>query len=87
MILSPASGSPAAGRYLDLSTNAISGTIPKELSTLTSLGWLYLRDNKLTGNIPTQFTKLASLQTLQLNKNTLSKAIPTTLGTWGAVIG
>jgi hypothetical protein len=48
-------------RFLDLSSNAISGTIPKELSTLTLLNILALGDNKLTGNIPTQFTKLASL--------------------------
>ena len=49
------------GRFLDLSSNAISGTIPKELSTLTLLRVLGLNNNKLTGNIPTQFTKLASM--------------------------
>ena len=43
-------------RYVDLSSNAISGTIPKELSTLTLLNVLQLDNNKLTGNIPTQFT-------------------------------
>ena len=75
------------GRYLDLSSNAISGTIPKQLSTLTLLEFLRLDDNKLTGNIPTQFTKLADLGTFTLNKNTLSKAIPTTLGAWGANVG
>jgi Leucine-rich repeat (LRR) protein len=75
------------GRFLDLSSNAISGTIPKELSTLTLLRELRLSHNKLTGNIPTQFTKLAALQTLNLNKNALSKAIPTTLGNWGANVG
>jgi hypothetical protein len=74
-------------RFLDLSSNAISGTIPKELSTLTLLDILGLDDNKLTGNIPTQFTKLAALDLLTLNKNALSKAIPTTLGAWGANIG
>jgi Leucine-rich repeat (LRR) protein len=71
------------GRYLDLSSNAISGTIPKQLSTLTLLDDLWLDDNKLTGNIPTQFTKLASLGAFAVNKNALSKAIPTTLGAWG----
>jgi Leucine-rich repeat (LRR) protein len=75
------------GRYLDLSSNAISGTIPKQLSTLTLLNSLLLDDNKLTGNIPTQFTKLAALGTFTLDKNTLSKAIPTTLGAWGANVG
>ena len=75
------------GRYLDLSKNAISGTIPKELSTLTLLEELYLSENKLTGNIPTQFTKLAALGTFTVNKNALSKAIPTTLGAWGASVG
>jgi receptor kinase-like protein len=74
-------------RFLDLSSNAISGTIPKELSTLTLLDVLRLEENKLTGNIPTQFTKLAALGTFTLNKNTLSKAIPTTLGAWGANVG
>jgi receptor kinase-like protein len=71
-------------RYLVLSSNAISGTIPKQLSTLTPLNALLLDDNKLTGNIPTQFTKLASLGAFAVNRNALSKAIPTTLGAWGA---
>jgi Leucine-rich repeat (LRR) protein len=71
---------------LDLGTNAISGTIPKELSTLTLMEYLYLNNNKLTGNIPTQFTKLAVLQDFYVNKNALSKAIPTTLGAWGAAV-
>ena len=74
-------------RYLDLSSNAISGTIPKQLSTLTLLNSLLLDDNKLTGSIPTQFTKLASLGAFAVNKNALSKAIPTTLGAWGANVG
>ena len=72
------------GRYLDLSKNAISGTIPKELSTLTLLRVLGLNNNKLTGNIPTQFTKLAVIEAFTVNNNALSKAIPTTLGAWGA---
>jgi hypothetical protein len=33
-------------RYLDLSSNAISGTIPKGLSTLTLLDILQLDDNE-----------------------------------------
>ncbi len=71
-------------RFLDLSSNAISGTIPKELSTLALLQGLRLNNNKLTGNVPTQFTKLAALGEFTVNKNALSKAIPTTLGAWGA---
>jgi Leucine-rich repeat (LRR) protein len=70
-----------------VSGNAISGTVPKELSTLTLLQQLYLDDNKLTGNIPTQFTKLVSLVAFTVNKNALSKAIPKTLGAWGANVG
>ena len=73
-------------RFLDLSSNAISGTIPKELSTLTLLQGLRLNNNKLTGNIPTQFTKLAAMENLYVNNNALSKAIPTTLGAWGAAV-
>jgi Leucine-rich repeat (LRR) protein len=73
-------------RYLDLNSNAISGTIPKELSTLTLLEELHLHNNKLTGNIPSQFTKLAAMGYFYVNKNALSKAIPTTLGAWGAAV-
>jgi Leucine-rich repeat (LRR) protein len=73
-------------RVLDLGTNAISGTIPKELSTLTLLEELHLNHNKLTGNIPTQFTKLAAMEYFYVNNNALSKAIPTTLGAWGAAV-
>ncbi len=66
--------------------NAMSGTIPKELATLSLLQELQLEDNKLTGNIPTQFTKLAAMRIFEVNKNALSKAIPTTLGAWGAAV-
>ena len=76
----------APGRYLDVGSNAISGTIPKELSSIKDLEYLDLSANKLTGNIPTQFTALAALTWFDVSDNTLSKAIPTTLGAWGKAV-
>ena len=60
--------------------NRLSGAIPTELGSLTSLTRLSLGDNQLTGAIPTQLGSLTSLQWLQLHDNQLTGAIPTQLG-------
>ena len=46
--------------YLD--SNEISGKIPKQVGSLTSLVDLRLRANKLTGTIPTELGALVNLQ-------------------------
>ncbi|MDE2794381.1 MAG: hypothetical protein OXL34_06135 [Gemmatimonadota bacterium] len=65
---------------LDLSYNALNGSIPAELANLTELEFLLLRDNRVSGAIPPQFGDLDALVTLDLANNRLSGAIPPELG-------
>ena len=65
---------------LSLRDNQLSGTIPPELSGLTSLQRLALRDNQLSGTIPPELSGLTSLQRLALSGNQLSGTIPPELG-------
>eukprot|EP00232_Nephroselmis_pyriformis_P000292 CAMPEP_0182911712 /NCGR_PEP_ID=MMETSP0034_2-20130328/37095_1 /TAXON_ID=156128 /ORGANISM="Nephroselmis pyriformis, Strain CCMP717" /LENGTH=251 /DNA_ID=CAMNT_0025048291 /DNA_START=39 /DNA_END=791 /DNA_ORIENTATION=- len=46
---------------LVLATNALTGTIPAQLSTTTSLSVLSLFNNKLVGSIPAEFSVLSAL--------------------------
>ena len=65
---------------LDLSYNQLTGEIPTELGSLTSLEWLDLSSNQLTGEIPTELGSLISLEVLALVGNQLTGEIPTELG-------
>eukprot|EP00250_Pteridium_aquilinum_P028354 c36999_g1_i1 orf=183-1556(+) len=66
---------------LSLRTNsALVGSIPAELSSLTSLQLLSLSQNGLTGHIPAQLSKLKALQHLDLSDNSLSGELPPELG-------
>ncbi|KAM1919990.1 hypothetical protein ACFX15_023857 [Malus domestica] len=61
---------------LDLSSNILTGTIPKELGKLTSLFNLNLGDNKLSGSVPSEIGLLTNLQHLNLAANDFSGLIP-----------
>lgn len=61
---------------LDFSSNNLSGDIPKELTSLSTLGTLNLSRNQLTGNIPEEIGNLRLLETLDLSHNHLSGPIP-----------
>ena len=63
-----------------LSKNDLSGTIPRELGSLSALQVLLLSDNNLTGRIPEQLGNLENLKELYLSLNQLSGPIPATLG-------
>ena len=65
---------------LDLSENRLTGDIPSELASLSSLERLYLHDNNLSGEIPSWVGALSNLQWLDLGENRLSGEIPTELG-------
>lgn len=66
---------------LSLRTNtALVGSIPLELSNLSSLELLSLSQNGLTGRIPAQLSKLTALQHLDLSDNLLSGELPRELG-------
>jgi hypothetical protein len=55
--------------YLNLSGNAITGTIPKTLANLKKLQYLDLSKNLLTGDIIPELATLTDLQTLWLSSN------------------
>ena len=58
----------------------MSGEIPTELGSLTSLKRLYLTQNMLSGAIPAALGDLSNLRQLYLNQNMLIGAIPVALG-------
>ena len=58
----------------------LTGELPKELGSLTSLKDLDLAFNQLTGEIPAELGNLANLQKLQLRGNHLVGEIPAELG-------
>ena len=71
---------------LDLSENILQGTIPSEISLLTSLQHLNLKNREisrgsgLSGSIPTNLFAFSDLKTLMLNNNQLSGPLPTEIG-------
>jgi len=58
----------------------IQGTIPPEISELTELRDLRLRDNKLTSSIPSELGELKKVEYLYLDTNQLSGPVPAELG-------
>ena len=67
--------------FLFSDNNNLNGTIPWELSLLTSLQHLTMGRNNLRGAMPEAFgAKLARLDTLRLSQNRLSGTIPDTVG-------
>ncbi|XP_028087114.1 receptor-like protein 7 [Camellia sinensis] len=68
-------------QVLDLSSNRLSGTIPKCLieSRSATLGVLNLRNNNLTGNILGTFPESCALETLDFNRNLLEGHVPQSL--------
>jgi hypothetical protein len=65
---------------LDLSGNAIPGSIPSELGRLTSLQFLGLSNNTFTGSIPTEIYRLTDLTKLNLDTNQLNGTISSNVG-------
>ncbi|XP_071729632.1 putative leucine-rich repeat receptor-like serine/threonine-protein kinase At2g24130 [Rutidosis leptorrhynchoides] len=63
---------------LNLSSNFLNGTIPKQLCQMVKLERLYLSDNLLSGGIPFCFGNVSQLGLLDLSKNNLSNSIPDT---------
>lgn len=61
---------------LDLGSNALSGTIPSSLISLSSVSELILADNDLIGHIPQELFGMSNLWTLQFQNNHLSGTIP-----------
>jgi hypothetical protein len=66
-------------KKLELSSNQLSGIIPKKLAKLEKLKTLDLSFNQLEGSIPADLKKLKKLKTLLLNNNELCGEIPVKL--------
>ncbi|XP_077249503.1 uncharacterized protein LOC143889196 [Tasmannia lanceolata] len=66
--------------HLDLSNNALSGTIPSTLGNLSNLVTLYLHSNKLSGTIPKEIANLKNMADLRISYNILTGSIPSTIG-------
>ncbi|KAK9673035.1 hypothetical protein RND81_12G141900 [Saponaria officinalis] len=64
---------------LDLSCNALVGSIPDEITNLTGLIGLNLSHNHLTGIIPKKIGEMTSLESLDLSNNNLFGTIPSSM--------
>jgi Leucine-rich repeat (LRR) protein len=65
---------------LDLSVNAISGTIPVELGNSRVIETVRLRKNRLSGSIPSEFgVAMNGLRALDLSDNSLHGSVPGTI--------
>ena len=73
-------GTPQRVTRLYLVRQGLSGTIPADLGSLSTLTGLYLHRNELTGPIPPQLGELSSLVHLTLHRNRLSGKMPAELG-------
>jgi hypothetical protein len=66
---------------LDLCFNPrIVGTIPKEISNLVNLRYMFMYSCNLLGSIPSEFGSLKLLKLFDLDTNSLTGSIPATLG-------
>ncbi|KAJ4801402.1 Receptor like protein 9 [Rhynchospora pubera] len=61
---------------VDLSSNELVGSIPKEIGQMSWLTTLNLSNNYLTGTIPNSISKLQQLLSLDLSHNSLTGQIP-----------
>ncbi|RDY01622.1 putative inactive leucine-rich repeat receptor kinase XIAO, partial [Mucuna pruriens] len=66
-------------KSIDLSSNNLTGEIPKEIGYLVGLVSLNLSRNNLSGEIPSEIGNLSSLDSLDLSNNHFSGIIPYSL--------
>jgi Leucine-rich repeat (LRR) protein/tRNA A-37 threonylcarbamoyl transferase component Bud32 len=71
----PFTNIPSQLKYLSLTGNSLTGTLPRSLGNLTMLSALLIAQNQLQGNIP-DLSKLSGLQFLDLSYNNLSGTVP-----------
>ncbi|KAK1369063.1 leucine-rich repeat receptor-like protein kinase PXL1 [Heracleum sosnowskyi] len=64
---------------IDISLNALTGSIPGEIGLLQGLSMLNLSHNHLSGVIPRTIGNMSGLESLDLSFNTLSGEVPRTL--------
>ncbi|WVZ14420.1 hypothetical protein V8G54_011986 [Vigna mungo] len=66
-------------KSIDLSSNSLTGEVPREIGYLVGLISLNLSRNNFHGEIPTEIGNLSLLEFLDLSRNNLSGSIPSTL--------
>lgn len=62
--------------HLNMTSNLLSGTIPEELRSLTSMILLDLSKNEMSGTIPAQLFRLFQIKYFLLHENKLTGSIP-----------
>uniref|UniRef100_A0A0D9WMQ4 non-specific serine/threonine protein kinase n=1 Tax=Leersia perrieri TaxID=77586 RepID=A0A0D9WMQ4_9ORYZ len=67
-------------RQIHLEDNAITGSIPPNISGLVNLTYLNLSNNLLNGTIPPEMSRMRRLERLYLSNNLLSGEIPNSIG-------
>ncbi|WOK93893.1 putative LRR receptor-like serine/threonine-protein kinase [Canna indica] len=62
---------------LQLESNKLTGTVPKEIISISSLSIIFnVSHNSLTGSLPSQVGSLKNIQTIDVSNNRLSGKIP-----------
>jgi len=72
--------SPSNCTVLDLDWRQLTGTVPTELATLTSLTLIHFFYNRLVGTIPSELGTITGLTEISLGGNQLTSTIPTEFG-------
>ncbi|XP_015163932.1 LRR receptor-like serine/threonine-protein kinase FLS2 [Solanum tuberosum] len=67
-------------KFLSISNNQISGSIPSNICQLTELKWLSLSFNNITGDIPRNIDCLSKLEGFYIGDNPIKGTILTSLG-------
>mmetsp|Transcript_18131 Transcript_18131/g.28028 ORF Transcript_18131/g.28028 Transcript_18131/m.28028 type:complete len:777 (-) Transcript_18131:173-2503(-) len=65
---------------LDLSNQQVNGSIPSEISLLTTLEHLLLSENSMGGSIPPEIRSLTNLKILDIQSNKFTGKIPDEIG-------
>ncbi|TVU07424.1 hypothetical protein EJB05_47479, partial [Eragrostis curvula] len=66
-------------KYLCVTENFLSGSIPPSIGNVSSLHSIFLGQNKFTGQIPERFTHIPELISLDLSFNRLSGHVPSSI--------
>ncbi|KAL3642050.1 hypothetical protein CASFOL_012865 [Castilleja foliolosa] len=77
---------PGSIRFLDLSSNILSGEIPRNISSGSQLQSINLSYNRISGQIPASLGELQNLQYLWVDYNSLEGTLPSALANCSALV-